>query len=277
MASYFNIAKLKSLLQNFYVLTNIRIAIFDENYIEVVSYPSNISSFCKIIRTDPVASENCRLCDKKACIQAKKNQQFQRYECHAGLTEVVTPIHLNNILIGYLIMGHISPFQNFDEGWAHILHCCKNYKVDQNALKTAFLDRKYISHDYINSASHIMNCVASYLCISHMATLKNDSLLMQLDQYIYTHLTDDLSVSKLCAYFDISRTKIYKIADENYGIGISEYIRILRLQKAKELLLQTNLPINIVANSVGISDYNYFTKIFKKYVGVTPKEFRKTQ
>ena len=275
MASYFNIIKLRSLLQNFYTLTNIRIAVFDENFQEVVSYPSEISSFCTIIRTDSEAFKNCMLCDKNACIQSKKNRSFQRYVCHAGLTEVVAPIHLNNILVGYLIMGHISTYESSRDGWKHILECCKNYRLDLTALEAAFAERKYISDDYIRSASHIMDCVASYLCISHMAMLKNDSLPVQIDRYIYTHLTDDLSVNKICEYFDISRTKIYQVAEQNYGVGISEYIRTLRLEKAKDLLLQTNLPINLVADSVGIPDYNYFTKIFKKHIGMTPKEFRR--
>lgn len=275
MASYFNITKLKSLLQNFYVLTAIRIAVFDENYKEVISYPPDISSFCTVIRKDPKALENCRLCDRNACILSKRQLQFQRYECHAGLTEVVTPIRLNNLLVGYLIIGHISPFQDFNEGWQHILKCCDKYRVDLDALKAAFHNRRYISEEYISSASHIMNCVASYLCISHMAALKNDSLFVQMDRYIYTHLTEDLSAARLCEYFSVSRTRIYKIAEENFGMGISEYIRSIRIQKAKELLLQTELPINHVASSVGINDYNYFTKLFRKHTGITPKEFRK--
>ena len=49
---------------------------------------------------------------------------------------------------------------------------------------------------------------------------------------------------------------------------------VITLQRAKELLTDTNIPIYQIANEVGIDDYNYFTKIFKKEIGITPKDFR---
>lgn len=274
MVSKFDILKLKNLLKHFYTLTNIRITVFDDNFNEIVSYPSSISSFCRVIRTDKKAAANCTLCDQNACLQSKKSQKLFIYKCHAGLTEAITPIILNNLIIGYLFMGHISPYEDIEEGWQNILNYCKDYTIDLEALKSAFLDRRYLSNDYIYAASQIMNSVATYLCASHMATLRNDSFLVQLDKYIDSHLKDDLSVDIICDQFKISRTKLYQIAEDNFGIGISEYIKNQRIQKAKKLLIQTDLPINIVADSVGITDYNYFSKMFKKSVGITPKEYR---
>lgn len=275
MVSSFDIAKLRSLLKHFYTLTNIRITVFDENYKEIVAYPPNISSFCKIIRTDQDAANNCVLCDRNACLMSKNSKDPQIYNCHAGLTEVIVPIYLGEIIIGYLIMAHISPYQDADEGWKNIQLCCKDYDIDMDALKSAFIDRKYFSYEYIYAASQIMNTVASYICITHMATLKHDSLLMQIDRFISQNIADgDLSIKKICDHFEISRSKLYKIADQNYGIGVSEYIKNQRIEKAKDLLLQTNLPIHLVADSVGIADYNYFSKMFKKAVGIPPREFR---
>ncbi len=277
MISNFDVIKLKTLLQHFYTLTNIRITVFDDSFVEIVSYPPEISRFCSIIRSDSKALENCMLCDKTACQNVRKTQKFQIYQCHAGLTEVIAPIFLNKIIIGYLIMGHISPYPDLEKGWLNIVECCKNYSLDMVALKSGFVERNYITEDYILAASEIMNSVASYVCISHMATLRNDSIIMQIDNYIYDHLTEELSASVLCEHFLISRSKLYQISEQNYGIGISEYIKNQRIQKAKDLLTQTDLPINLIADSVGISDYNYFSKVFKKSTGSTPKEYRNSK
>ncbi|MGZ0049311.1 helix-turn-helix domain-containing protein [Brevibacillus gelatini] len=53
-------------------------------------------------------------------------------------------------------------------------------------------------------------------------------------------------------------------------------MQLIRIKKAQELLENTNLPINKIAKSVGYISNSHFTSYFKKYVGVTPVEYRKT-
>ncbi|MDT2237564.1 helix-turn-helix domain-containing protein [Paenibacillus larvae] len=55
----------------------------------------------------------------------------------------------------------------------------------------------------------------------------------------------------------------------------SEYVNTFRIEKAKHLLLQTELKTNEIAARVGYTDPTYFYRIFKKYVGVSPTELRK--
>ena len=56
---------------------------------------------------------------------------------------------------------------------------------------------------------------------------------------------------------------------------VNELTRSLRIEKAKQLLQSAELPIFIVAENVGIPDYNYFTRVFKEETGITPSLFRK--
>ena len=58
-------------------------------------------------------------------------------------------------------------------------------------------------------------------------------------------------------------------------MGISEHIRRMRVKVACDLLRNTEDRVSDIATEVGISDYNYFTKVFKKAMGVTPREYRK--
>lgn len=275
MVSTFNITTLKELLKNFYTITHIQITVFDETFQEIVAYPEKIPPFCSIIRTSQIGHENCLACDKAACLKAKETRKVHTYQCHAGLTESIAPIILGNIVIGFLIFGHIAPCADMDQGWRMIRECCKNYPIDLELLESAYADRRYFSDEYISSASEIMNAVASYLCISHMAKLKLDSLPIQIDHYINAHLSEELNNSILCTQFEISRTKLYQISENNFGMGIADYIRKTRISHAAHLLETTSLPINQVASAVGISDYNYFTKVFKKQIGFTPRDYQK--
>ncbi len=57
-------------------------------------------------------------------------------------------------------------------------------------------------------------------------------------------------------------------------MGIASYIKKLRLEKAKELLTQTDLTVSQVAMEAGFSDYNYFCRIFKKETGLPAGKYR---
>ena len=65
-----------------------------------------------------------------------------------------------------------------------------------------------------------------------------------------------------------------KLFKEETGENFIEYLTKLRIQKAKELLVDKEKSMKEICGQVGYSDPNYFSRIFKKSVGVTPTEYR---
>lgn len=276
MISTFDLSKLESLLKDFYNMTGIRITVFDESFHELVSYPEQIPPFCQIIRRDKEGAKECMLCDQKACEIAAKRRSAHTYRCHAGLMESIAPLFLGNIVIGYLLFGHVLSYASYEEGWTVIQNLCQNYALDMAALKNACLSQTLVSPDYITSASHILQAVASYLCLERMAVLKQQELPVQIDAYLSEHYTEDIDAQSLCQKFHIGKTQLYAIAKQNYSIGIAEHIRKLRIEKAKDLLhARADLSITEIAAMCGFKDYNYFITVFKKVTGITPKAYRR--
>lgn len=275
MLSSFNLTKLNSLLKDFYNLTRIRITVFDENFQELAAYPPQHSSFCQTIRADESLLARCRECDKHACEIASRQRSSYTYLCHAGLTENITPLYLGNILIGYLFFGQVFHYDSHEAGWEQIRSLCADYRIDPETLKACCLEKPLISDDYIHSASHILEAVASYVCLEHMAVLRHKPLAVQIDEYIQEHYTENIDASSICAHFSIGRTQLYEIAAQCYNTGIAQHIRELRIEKAK-LLLTTSpkMPVSRIAADCGFSDYNYFITVFKRMTGVPPKAFR---
>ena len=64
---------------------------------------------------------------------------------------------------------------------------------------------------------------------------------------------------------------------KQFGMGFSEYVNGKRLEKAKELLETTSLSVRDVAITVGFSEANYFSRLFKQNLGMSPTEFRNMQ
>lgn len=278
MISTFDLTKLKKLLQDFYTLTRIRITVFSDTFQELIAYPEELTYFCQLLRRNPAACEACIRSDREACKTAAKRSSTYIYRCHAGLTEAITPIYMGNIPVGYLFFGQVFSYPDYETGFAQILAHCKSYQADTGKLKEACLMQPIITDDFIHSATHIMQAVASYLCMERMVSLKQKDLPLQVDEYINSHFTEAINVPSLCEHFHIGKTRLYEIGRQNYGTGIAEHIRKLRIDRARQLLTeQPQLNISDVAGLCGFSDYNYFITTFKRLTGLSPKRYREIE
>lgn len=275
MISTFNLIKLNALLKDFHALSRIRTTIFDEKFNELAAYPEHISPVCRIIRTDPDARARCHECDRHACQRAARQHKAYTYRCHAGLTESIVPLYMGNVLIGYLLFGHVFSYPSHEEGWKEIKRLCSDYNIDLAALKSVCDTQPIIVDDYISSASHILQAVACYLCVERMVSLHQQELPAQIDQYITENYLGDVSVSAICNRFQIGKTFLYEIMKQNYGVGLAEYVRKLRIERAKELLLSdSHLTLAEISAECGFHDYNYFITVFKRIEGIPPKQFQ---
>lgn len=275
MMSKFDVPKLEELLSNFYTLTHIRIVVFDDNFVEIASYPKKLSKFCSIIRSDEVANVYCDKSDQKACKQCKKTGEPYIYQCHAGLTETVTPIKHDNIIIGYMMFGQVLMNENKNDSWKIIYDQCKEYHIDLKLLETAFNKCKFININQIKSAAKILEACAGYLWLSKLATLNEDNLSKKIEEYIGLHIKESLTAVEICDALMISKSMLYKLSEHSYEMGIAEYIRKRRIEMAKSFLEKEEYSIAEIAVEVGLDDYNYFSKIFKKHTGLTPSQYRK--
>lgn len=99
-------------------------------------------------------------------------------------------------------------------------------------------------------------------------------ILRVVKQYIQQHYADDLSLDILAKEVFISKSYLSKLFAEYHGYGINKYIKNVRMEKARELLLTTAMPIHEISKRVGYSTDSYFCKSFMKEFGVTPDKFR---
>ncbi|TMV49974.1 helix-turn-helix transcriptional regulator [Paenibacillus mesophilus] len=92
--------------------------------------------------------------------------------------------------------------------------------------------------------------------------------------YIHEHIYDPLPLSRLAAYVAYSPYHFTRIFKERIGLSPQYYISSIRLQKAKDLLLRTNLSIRDIGLEIGQQSLGTFTTRFTERVGVTPSYFR---
>lgn len=99
-------------------------------------------------------------------------------------------------------------------------------------------------------------------------------LIKQVLHYININYSKDISMKGLADTFNINAAYLGQLLKKETGELFSDYLNKTRVEKAKELLLTTDLKASKIAEKTGYSDDNYFFKAFKKISGITPMEFR---
>lgn len=262
-----NTGGLYSVLRDFYILTGNRIGIMDKDFHEIMSYPAQHGGFCALVRQEPEGQRKCMECDGEGCGKCAKEKTLIRYRCHAGLTEVFLPVFDKHGVLAYIGFGQIVPKE--DEA-ATREQIRKNYPqfadvVDQIPAKSA---------EEISAAATILQTIVAYVMTNRWIAPEKTEFIEHLDMYIKDHLSKGINMDEVCAAFCVSRTQLYKISMDYLGCALSEYIRRQRLCYAQEMLRNTDLSVAEVASEVGFSDYNHFSRLFKKYNGCSAREYR---
>lgn len=95
------------------------------------------------------------------------------------------------------------------------------------------------------------------------------------EQYIKEHLDEELSVKMLANLAFVSSDHLTRLFKKKFGMTVTDYILDRRMKLAAELLKKTDLSITMVSNSVGFGNYSYFTEQFKRFSGLTPRDYQK--
>ena len=109
----------------------------------------------------------------------------------------------------------------------------------------------------------------------HVAVSKKRMELAAVKAYMDEHYTQKLTLDDLEAQFFINKYYLLKIFKETYGMTISSYLISKRITRAKQLLRFTQMTIDEVGCAVGMDGAGYFSRMFKKAEGISPKEYRK--
>ncbi len=120
--------------------------------------------------------------------------------------------------------------------------------------------------------SHI---VLNYCRLIRKHTLRDYSLLTQkIITYINSDLTADLSLKAMSDWLNVNASYLSTLFKKEVGIPLTDFVNRQRIEQAKKLLIVTELPMKIIAQQCGIPDIYYFSRLFKKRTGVTPKLYR---
>lgn len=169
----------------------------------------------------------------------------------------------------------------------------KNYTIVANVLLRKAAEQGGVHPFYIDGVSSdfakkvekiktvqegvdmMHDMIYKYCALVKNHSMKNYSLLVQkVITIIDSDLTADLSLHRQAEMLNVNASYLSTLFKKETGMTLTEYVAKKRVDHAAFLLVSTNMQIQNIAQHCGIFDVNYFTKIFKKNKGKTPKEYR---
>lgn len=161
-----------------------------------------------------------------------------------------------------------------------ILSGYDEFKYAQNALR-------YGAKEYLLKpvrASDILECINELAdkFLDTESDLKEEfeseeenAFVREAKNYIEEHYSENLTIKDVAEKIGISSGYLSTMFNQELGLGFAEYLNGLKVEHACVYLEQNYLKVYEIAYKVGFRDEKYFTKVFKKIMGMTPKEYRR--
>lgn len=153
------------------------------------------------------------------------------------------------------------------------------YAYQHDIDVTELFTEEYSYNDYMDgfkntralrdSISYIIPVITSFAGDDYQ---KND--VQRAKKYILNNISQNISVKDVADYVHLSPEYFTKLFKKEVGQNIKTYILQVKVDVAKDLLGNQNIPISIVALDLGYSNFSHFTQMFKKFENVTPTEYR---
>lgn len=137
--------------------------------------------------------------------------------------------------------------------------------------------------EFINQAATLedLRHYIQQLLSLYLSEIENKSnyskIVYEAERYIINHISEPLSVRQIADHVFVSGTYLCFLYKKHTGKTLKQFILDIRMQKAKAMLLDTNMKIGDIAASLSYMNQNYFTRIFTSYYGTTPSAFRNSE
>lgn len=263
----YDVEKMKGIIDDIHAVTGISMAIMDTKFNFLYMVTNEKDLVCIEHNSTAKGRAKCSCSDTAMARLCEKEKRTVSHLCHAGLLDTIVPIMKNETVAGYIIVGRILPTPNAEELAAeHPIEGVSHAELTEKYRAMTYLSDSQMK-SFVNLLSHIL--------FENAIEIDYNEFISRATDYIERNLSSDLSVTALCDALFISKNKLYRSFHSFFGCTVGDYITDQRLKRAAELLKSTDKTSAAIAEAVGIPNYTYFSRLFKKHFSLSPAEYRR--
>ena len=239
----------------------------------------NEGPFCALMAERSRACGSCLEVQEKLAQAA--NGEPATSVCPAGLSDTVVPVRLGERLIGFLQTGQIfrkPPTQQQFERTAQLL-AKWGVAIDHAALRQAYFATRVVPAKQHEAVIKLLSIFAQHLsALSNQILVKQENaeppLITRAKAFIDEHQTESLSLGQVAKAVNSSPFYFCKLFKKATGLNFTDYLSRIRIERAKNLLLNPNLRVSEIAFEVGFQSLTHFNRVFKHTAGQSPTHYR---
>ena len=129
--------------------------------------------------------------------------------------------------------------------------------------------------DKLKAVANIIEMSAKFIHLSRVVSLKHPSTIERITKYVDDNLHNTISISDISRHLSLSKSYLSRLIKESFRMPLSQYVLRVKIEKAQMLFRDTNKDSKEIAVASGFDDPNYFSRVFKKIVGISPSQYRK--
>ncbi len=237
------------------------------------------NAFCGMLATKSRACAACLQTQQKLAETACAEPQS--VTCQVGMCDTAVPVRMGDQLIGFLHTGQVFRRKPTAAQFEKVAKLAESWGIaaDREALREAYFNTRVLSNSQHESVIQLLSIFAQ-----HLSMVSNQILVQQVNSeppvitrakdFIRQHQTEDLSLGQVAKAVNTSTFYFCKMFKKVTGLNFTDYLSRIRIENAKNLLLNPNLRISEIAYEVGFQSLTHFNRVFKRIVGQSPTEYR---
>ncbi|MEW6305066.1 MAG: helix-turn-helix domain-containing protein [Verrucomicrobiota bacterium] len=230
-------------------------------------------------------AEKSRSC--AACLQTQQQladtatNEAQTITCQLGLCDTAVPVKLGDRVIGLLQTGQVFRKKPSEAQFERAAQQVSDWglQVDRQTLHDAYFNTQVVPQKQHECVIKLLSIFAEHLSmvtnqIVVQQTNAEPPVITRAKQFIHDHQAEELSLGRVAKAVNTSSFYFCKMFKKATGLNFTDYVSRVRIEKAKNLLLNPNLRISEIAYEVGFQSLTHFNRVFKRIVGQSPTEYR---
>lgn len=239
----------------------------------------NHNSFCALMAGDNQACAACYELQRR--LESEAQTKPTTLKCFAGLCESAVPVRVGGDVVAFLETGHVLRHKPSHKLFSKFARQILDWgcHVDLKKAEDAWLASAVLPEGRYEAFVGMLAVFARHLGECGNGIVVHDggdqeSAMRQARDFIATHSMDDLSVQKVARVVNLSAHYFCKKFKEATGMGFTEYVARVRVEKAMRLLREAHLRVSEVAFQSGFQSVSQFNRMFHRLTGQSPREFR---
>ena len=240
--------------------------------------------FCALVAQTPGGAQACLRF--QAAVEGHLAHKLAPHQarCFAGLTDVAVPVVVGGEHVATLLGGQVFRQKPTQEDFARVAKLLAAWggDTDLRQLESTYFQTRTVSDQEFHAMVGLLRIFAQELAdhanrwmIAERSAeppgVKSAKLFVQ------AHVGDRLTMHEVAEHVHLSSWHFCKLFKKATGVHFTEYVRRVRVEKAKELLLNPHARITEVAFASGFQSVPHFNRVFKRCAGVTPTKYRAAQ